>query len=91
MKDILIDGHRFLTSDDVADAVMDYARLLHLTGGTDVVEFAGIHEGEVSRCALLLGCSGSLAVVDAGVGLPSTLSGADTDYAEIARRADALR
>jgi hypothetical protein len=91
MKDILIDGHRFLTSDDVAHAVLDYARLLHVTGGTDVVEFAGIHEGEIARCSLLLGCSGTLAVVDAGVGLPSTLLGSDSDYAEISRRADALR
>lgn len=91
MKDILVDGHRFLTTDEIADAVLDYAWLLRSTGGADVVEFSGIHEGEVARCALLLGSSGSLAVVDAGVALPSTFMSSDRDCAEIVRRADALR
>ena len=55
MKDILIDGHRILTTDEVADAVIDYARVLQDHGRSDVVHFPSIHDGELSRCSMLLG------------------------------------
>jgi len=91
MKDILIDGHRLLTTDAIADAVLDYASLLHRDGRTDVVDFPSIHDGELSRCSLLLGTCGAVAVVEAG-GLPSSsLPEADQAREEIARRADRIR
>ena len=33
MKDILIEGHRILTTDDIADAVLAYAALRTFGGG----------------------------------------------------------
>ena len=90
MKDILIDGHRILTTDEVADAVVDYARVLQYHGRVDVVHFPSIHDGELSRCSMLLG-SGLLAVVEAPVAISATVLGADRACAEIVRRADALR
>ncbi|GAA3911776.1 hypothetical protein [Microbacterium invictum] len=90
MKDILIDGHRILTTDEVADAVIEYARKLLVAGYSDIVEFPTVHDGELARCSLLLG-SGSLAVVDAGVVMSSSFGDADQARAEIHRRADSLR
>ncbi len=91
MKDILIDGQRLLTTDAVADAVIDYARVLHTAGEFDVVDFPGIHDGEPSMCSLLLGTAGSLVVVDAQMDLTVALPDSDVACAEIARRADAMR
>ncbi len=90
MKDILIAGHRILTTDEVADAVIDYAQKLVSKGDTDVVEFPTLYDGEAARCMLLLG-TGSLAVVDAAVVLAPSLRDADEACAEIDRRAHALR
>ena len=90
MKDILIDGHRILTTDEVADAVIDYARVLNDHGRSDVVHFPSIHDGELSRCSVLLG-GGLLAVVEAPVAISATVLGADRACEEIVRRADALR
>ena len=90
MKDILIDGHRLLTTDDIADAVIDYAWQLHTVSRSDVVHFPTLHDGEVSRCSLLITPSTVVAVVDTDV-LPPHFPGAEDARAEIARRTDALR
>ncbi|MGV9194413.1 hypothetical protein ACQ143_08725 [Microbacterium sp. MC2] len=89
MKDILIAGHRILTTDDVADAVIGYARALVSNGATDLVEFPTLYNGEAGRCTLLLG-TGSLAVVDADMVLAPSLADADAACAEIDRRTKAL-
>lgn len=91
MKDILFDGHRILTTDNVADAVLDYARVLLEHDKTDIVRFPTLYDGSLSQCAILLGASGVLAVVDAFIDLPMVVDGADRACAEISRRADALR
>lgn len=91
MKDILIEGHRILTTDDIADAVISYARALLERGGTDIVEFPSFHEGNPTLCSLLLGGSGTLAVVDAPLAMASPVGGADLAYDEITRRTNALR
>ena len=91
MKDILIEGHRILTTDEVADAVIAYARVLLETGTTDIVEFPSIHDGTPTLCALLLGGTGILAVVDAPTGIASALAGSELARDEIYRRANALR
>lgn len=90
MKDILIEGHRLLTTDGIADAVIDYARLLHTHSQTDVVDFPTLHDGELSHCSLLLTPATAVAIVDADV-LPPSIPGAEGAREEIARRADALR
>lgn len=89
MKDILIAGHRILTTDEVADAVIEYARKLTSTGHTDVVEFPTMYDGETAHCTLLLG-NDSLAVVDATGVIAAPFADADQACAEIDRRAGAL-
>lgn len=91
MKDILIDGHRLLTTDEIADAVIAYAKLLHGAEETDVVDFPTVHDGELSQCSLLLSGHVAVAVVDATDVLAPSLPGADDALAEIERRAAALR
>lgn len=90
MKDILIGGQRLLTTDEIADAVIDYAWQLSGAARSDVVSFPTLHGGEISHCSLLLTPATVVAVVDADV-LPPHLPGADDACAEITRRADALR
>ncbi|MBG0718807.1 hypothetical protein G3N18_12175 [Microbacterium sp. 2C] len=91
MKDILIEGHRILTTDDIADAVLAYARVLLEHGTADIVEFPSIHDGSPTLCSLLIGGSGVMAVVDAPVALSAPVGGADLALDEIMRRAEALR
>lgn len=91
MKDILIEGHRILTTDEVADAVLSYARALLQHGSADIVEFPSMHEGSPTLCSLLIGGAGVMAVVDAPMALSVTVGGADLACDEITRRAEALR
>lgn len=91
MKDILVDGHRILTTGAIADAVLDYARLLMERRQTDIVEFPSLYDGTLTQCSILLGGAGPLAVLDAVMDLPVGVDGADAACAEITRRADALR
>jgi len=86
MKDILIEGHRILTTDAVADAVLSYAKRLLETGSTDIVEFPSIHDGAPSVCRMLLGSGIPLATLEATTALPVVIDGADRACAEIERR-----
>ena len=91
MKDILVEGHRILTTDDVADAVMGYALKLAERGCADVVDFPSLHNGAPAQCSLLLGGGNAIAVVEAPFELSASVGGSDRALAEITRRADALR
>jgi|GEM_PF-1999594 len=91
MKDILVEGHRLLTTDEIADAVIAYALALHERGDTDIVEFPIVHDGELSQCALLLGPHAAVVVLQADALLSPALPGADRACAEIERRTLALR
>lgn len=65
--------------------------MLREHGGSDIVEFPSIHDGNPTLCSLLLGGSGLMAVVDAPLALSAPVGGADLAYDEITRRAEALR
>lgn len=91
MKDILIEGHRILTTDEIADAVIGYARVLLERGDADIVEFPSLHDGSPTLCSLLLGGSSAIAVVDAPLALHTPVGGSELARDEIQRRADALR
>ncbi len=91
MKDILIEGQRILTTSDIADAVLDYARVLFDSHRTDIVTFPSMLDGVSSQCSLLLGGSAPLASVEVTIDLPVVVPGADDACAEIVRRTDALR
>ncbi|WP_345802837.1 hypothetical protein AAIB33_07055 [Microbacterium sp. AZCO] len=73
MKDLLISGSRFLTTDDVADAILNYARALAQYGQSDIVRFPALVDGVAATSWLTLGPgSGSVlaavSVADAPIG-----------------------
>lgn len=90
MKDILIEGHRILTTDDVADAVLVYAQRLMQNCSTDIVEFPSINDGAPSLCRMVLGNGMPLATLEATTALASDVDGADAACAEILRRTRSL-
>ncbi|MFH8250137.1 hypothetical protein ACH3VR_07210 [Microbacterium sp. B2969] len=88
----MIGGSRFLTTDDVADAVLDYARALAQYGRSDIVRFPALVDGVAATSWLTLGpSSGStlaaVSVSDAPIG---TLEGANEASEEISRRTRTL-
>lgn len=90
MKDILIEGHRILTTDALADAVLMYAKGLRDAGSTEIVEFPSIHDGAPTVCRMLLGAGIALTTLEATTALASDVPGADAACAEIAHRTAAL-
>lgn len=92
MKDLLISGSRFLTTDDVADAVLHYAQVLAQYGRFDVVRFPAVVDGVEATSWLTLGPgSGStLAAVQVADSPTASLAGSGEAYAEIQRRSDKL-
>jgi len=56
MKRILYASGGFLTHDEIAEALMDYASVLAIVNSSDVVECEGIdEEGRVRRIKMLIG------------------------------------
>ena len=56
MKRIMYASGGFVTSDAIADALMDYASVLAVINSSDVVDCEGIdEEGTVRRIRMLLG------------------------------------
>lgn len=90
MKDIFFQGHRVLTTNRVADAVLRYAQLLAESGRTDIVEFPVVQDGGLSRCTVLLGQQLPLAAIDVPADYPDNLTGANAAADVIWARADAL-
>jgi hypothetical protein len=91
MKDLFFQGHRVLTTDRVADAVMSYAQRLSAAGRTDIVEFPVVQDGALSTCTLLIGQQAtSLASVGVPQAYPDTLTGANAAADEIQSREAAL-
>jgi hypothetical protein len=92
MKDLLISGSRFLTTDDVADAVMHYAQVLAQYGRFDVVRFPALVDGIEATSWLTLGpgSGSSLAAVQVVDSPIASLAGAGEAFAEIERRSARL-
>jgi hypothetical protein len=70
VKDIFFAGHRVLTSDEIADAVIQYAAALVSAAGADVVTFPAFNDGEPVECSLLIGCGAQIAVMTAPAAYP---------------------
>jgi hypothetical protein len=88
MRDLLISGSKFLTTDEVADAVLHYAQVLTRYGRSDVVRFPALVDGVSANSWLALGLgSGSMLAAVEVVDSPiEHLSGATEASAEIERR-----
>lgn len=92
MKDLLISGSRFLTTDEVADAVLHYAQALAQYGRADIVRFPALVDGVAANSWLALG-PGSGTVIAAVEVLDSPierLAGSHEASAEIQRRTEQL-
>lgn len=92
MKDLLISGSRFLTTDDVADAVLQYARVLSQYGRSDVVRFPALVDGVAATSWLTLGpgSGATLAAVSVEDSPIGSLAGAREATEEIQRRTEEL-
>lgn len=78
MKRILYAGGSFLTDDVVADALMEYARVLAIVDSADVVEVPGIDaDGTVQTMRLLIGPASQLLATSTD----EVVSGLDVDSA----------
>jgi hypothetical protein len=86
MKDLLIGGTRFLTTDEVADSLLEYSGLLNLYHSVDMVRFPAIVGGTSAQSAIALGTGSPLVVVDAPDVIPVRLAGAGEAAADIRRR-----
>ncbi|QIG40438.1 hypothetical protein G5T42_13935 [Microbacterium sp. 4R-513] len=90
MKDLLISGSRFLTTDDVADAVLHYAQVLAQYGRADVVRFPALVDGVAANSWLTLGSGAAIAAVEVLDSPIERLAGAHEASAEIQRRSASL-
>lgn len=92
MKDLLFGGTRFLTTDEVADAVLHYAQVLAQYGRADIVRFPALVDGVAANSWLALGGgSGSaLAAVEVLDSPIERLAGAHEASAEIQRRTEQI-
>jgi hypothetical protein len=65
MKNIRYDGSTILTSDDVADAVIEYAEALSSGGRSDTIEVPAIApDGTMTTTKILIGPSSELVIED---------------------------
>ncbi|GAA1860563.1 hypothetical protein GCM10009796_23610 [Microbacterium koreense] len=86
MKDVVIHGTRLLTTDEVADSLLDYARVLNEFHRADTVRFPAVVDGSPRDTALALGAHAPLVVIDAPEALPVRLRGAGEAAMDIRRR-----
>ncbi|WP_439593745.1 hypothetical protein [Microbacterium sp.] len=91
MKDLLIAGTRFLTTDDIADSVLEYASLLSLYQRVDTVRFPAVVSGTTAQSAVAVGAGNQLVVVDAPDVIAVRLPGAQEAVDDIRRRAARYR
>ncbi|GAA1930740.1 hypothetical protein GCM10009775_23490 [Microbacterium aoyamense] len=91
MKDLLIGGTRFLTTDELADSLLEYSGLLNLYNSVDLVRFPAIVGGTSSHSAIALGAGSALVVVDAPDVIPVRIAGAGEAAADIRRRSARYR
>lgn len=86
MKDLLINGMRFLTTDEIAEATLEYVTVLNQYHRADTVRFPALIEGREAQTAVALGPSTHLVVIDAPDVHPRTLTGARAAVDELHRR-----
>lgn len=86
MKDVMIHGTRLLTTDEVADSLLAYARVLNDFHRSDTVHFPAVVDGSPRSATLSLGAHTPLVVLDAPEALPVRLRGAGEAAMDIRRR-----
>jgi hypothetical protein len=90
MFDFLVNGARVLTTDDVADAVLEYSRLLSERGRTALVTFPAVVDGHTGETWMSIGAGLQLVAVRTDPELPLTIEGTDFAVWHLRRRAQEL-
>ncbi|MFJ6651176.1 hypothetical protein ACIQLJ_00095 [Microbacterium sp. NPDC091313] len=90
MHEIMFAGERLLTTDAVADALLQYAHRLAELGRHDVVAIPVIEDGAATTCRLLLAPTTSLGVVRQSR-TEAQLPGADEAFTDLSERMASLR
>ena len=91
MKDLLIGVTRFLTTDQIAESLLEYSALLALHHRVDLVRFPAIVGGTATEASITLGVGSPLVVVDAPDVIPVRITRAGEAAADIRARMAPLR
>jgi hypothetical protein len=79
MKDVLVNGSRMTTTDDVADALLHYTLQLTASHATEMVEFPALVDGRHSAVRMVVGAGVPLVTVTVELGLMPEI--ADSEFA----------
>ncbi|MFJ6654100.1 hypothetical protein ACIQLJ_15015 [Microbacterium sp. NPDC091313] len=90
MYEILYAGHRLLTTDAVAEALLQYAGELASRGMVDTITVPIVEAGLATTCRLILGHGTSLGIVFQS-NREALLPGADEAFIELGARLSSLR
>lgn len=90
MQDLVVGGMRVMTTDGVANALLDLAATLASLREATIVEFPAIVEGRVAQVKMLLGAGIPLVAVPVEPELPLEVAGAEAAAWEIRQRTAAL-
>jgi hypothetical protein len=90
MFDIFVTGARMATTDDVAEALLEYFRVLSEQDRTEMVSFPALLDGQSCQAWVTLGAGIPLVAVRSEPELPFTLEGEELAAWSIRRRAAVL-
>ncbi|MCK6068218.1 MULTISPECIES: hypothetical protein [Microbacterium] len=85
--DIFLGGARLLTSDSIADALLEYARVLTDCGRTQTVTFPVMLDGQAGTAWARIGAHADLVAVRTEPQIPLTLDGEEVVASELFRLA----
>ncbi|MGP3535358.1 hypothetical protein ACTU3I_11235 [Microbacterium sp. RD1] len=91
MHDIFAGGVRLTTADDVAEALLDYLRILLQEGRAELVTFPAVVEGETAHVTLAVGVGSPIVASQTISEIEPTLEGTDLAAWSIRRRTSVLR
>jgi hypothetical protein len=86
VRDFLVNGARVLTTDDVADAVLEYAGALAGSGKAAVVRFPAVVEGQTGLTWMTVGAGAPVLAVQFDTEVPISLEGSEFAAHDIRRR-----
>lgn len=86
MFDIFVTGARMATSDDVAEALLEYFRVLAEQGRTEMVSFPALIDGQTAQAWVTIGANIPMVAVRTEPELPLSLEGEELAAWSIRRR-----
>lgn len=90
MFDVYLGNVRMITTDELADAILDFSRLLVERQQTEVITFPVYSDGLPTRAKVLTGYGTPVAAIERPDDLSPELDGAELAVWDIQRRAAVL-